>query len=774
MTGEAPPDLERVGVAAAALAFSSLGWAFRSQEVKDYGIDAHVEPFHGSHRPIGRLLALQIKAGDSYFREGTDEGWWYRGTNKHLRYWLGHVLPVIIVMYDDEDRILYWQHVTEDRIEYTDNGWKILIPRVQIVSADATGQLRAITETATGASEDPVAKSLRFLPPSAAAVLSQVQAVEPDGTMRLARLLAQGRDQPRLTVETVLAGRPSWLPAGNGRFEAAIGAYANEHDHHDLALEAFTRAAGYESADAGRLHTVAAVLALGQGDAGQAEHLVRLAEEHGDDGLLLSVARAALVDHQDGADVEAPRVAEILSTASRADLAAEPTAVVLLGVHAARRGDLEEAIRLFETAATGSPPLAVARLQLAQALIARAAGGGSVVAVKDRLQAQDLAREVQREVRQWSGASEKALSVLLKAHMMIGAFKEVVELATPESLGGTALDREASFGEVAVAGAEAAVAMGDRSRAAGFTALVAGISAEVFIRALALDASVPAADQARAWRDALASASTFEQQRGALYHLAALGELHSADLAVGKASHAIDDIQSEILSARSDAAGGEVQRAVKRAVMSLRRHAVKSSAAAEMLVEVLAREGRLDEALAECDRAINRFGAGKIAHDKLNILVQAWLDEADDFATRLLAGPDLAAEQRVMLRQRLIQNRADHGDWRAAEDLCREALAESPDDPGFAWGLMTAQANQGHLDQAWSTYRQLHPPVNAPELIGLWMALHGRFGFTEPEHSRGAGSHRPLARQPGRRRPDLDGLRGTRRPAPAWRAANPP
>jgi len=232
MSGEAPPDVERMGVAASELAFSSWGWAFRGQDVKDYGIDAHVEPFEGPHRPIGRLLALQIKAGESYLREEADGGWWYRGVNKHLRYWLGHVLPVIIVLYDDKGQVLYWQHVTGDRVEYTDSGWKILIPRAQVVSPDAAAQLRAIAEAAAGASEDPVADSLRFLPPSAASVLRQTQVTEPDGTMRLARLLAQGREQPRMTAETILAAQPSWLSAGNGRFEAAIGAYANEHDHH--------------------------------------------------------------------------------------------------------------------------------------------------------------------------------------------------------------------------------------------------------------------------------------------------------------------------------------------------------------------------------------------------------------------------------------------------------------------------------------------------------------------------------------------------------------
>src|SRR6202044_3022834 len=98
----------------------------------------------------------------------------------------------------------------------------------------------------------------------------------------------------------------------------------------------------------------------------------------------------------------------------------------------------------------------------------------------------------------------------------------------------------------------------------------------------------PAPDQAAAWRDALASATTFEQQRGALYHLAALGELQATDLAIGTTSHAVDGVQAEILSARCDAARGKVESAV----MRLRRHAGANSAAAELLVEVLDQAGR--------------------------------------------------------------------------------------------------------------------------------------------------------------------------------------
>jgi hypothetical protein len=89
-----------------------------------------------------RLLALQIKSGEWYFAEEADGGWWYRGKNRHLRYWLGHVLPVLIVIYDPASRTLYWQHVTEDLVEYTDREWKILTPRDQVLQAEVAGQLR--------------------------------------------------------------------------------------------------------------------------------------------------------------------------------------------------------------------------------------------------------------------------------------------------------------------------------------------------------------------------------------------------------------------------------------------------------------------------------------------------------------------------------------------------------------------------------------------------------------------------------------------------------
>jgi hypothetical protein len=97
---------ERVGVNAAGLEFSRWGWAFREQPVADFGIDAHVEPC-SEDRPTGRLIALQIKSGSSYFAEPARGGWVFRGSDTHLLYWFRHALPVVLLLHDPESGITY-------------------------------------------------------------------------------------------------------------------------------------------------------------------------------------------------------------------------------------------------------------------------------------------------------------------------------------------------------------------------------------------------------------------------------------------------------------------------------------------------------------------------------------------------------------------------------------------------------------------------------------------------------------------------------------------
>jgi hypothetical protein len=70
---------ERMGINAVEAIVLRLGWIFREQARPDFGIDALVEICeHG--KPSGRLIALQIKSGESFFKECSTDGFVCRGS----------------------------------------------------------------------------------------------------------------------------------------------------------------------------------------------------------------------------------------------------------------------------------------------------------------------------------------------------------------------------------------------------------------------------------------------------------------------------------------------------------------------------------------------------------------------------------------------------------------------------------------------------------------------------------------------------------------------
>src|SRR5690606_25874090 len=75
------------------------------------------------------LIALQIKSGPSYFKEEKDDHYVYRGEKKHLDYWLDHSLPVLIILYNPQNGICYWEYVKSEKVKDTGEGWSIKIPK---------------------------------------------------------------------------------------------------------------------------------------------------------------------------------------------------------------------------------------------------------------------------------------------------------------------------------------------------------------------------------------------------------------------------------------------------------------------------------------------------------------------------------------------------------------------------------------------------------------------------------------------------------------------
>src|SRR6185437_13754169 len=98
------------GVNEARAAFARLGWFPKDAERPDHGVDLFVETANEDGRPSGRLLGVQAKSGTSYLLASGDGV--VRPEQRHIEYWGGYSLPVIVVVYDPEARLVYWQHVT--------------------------------------------------------------------------------------------------------------------------------------------------------------------------------------------------------------------------------------------------------------------------------------------------------------------------------------------------------------------------------------------------------------------------------------------------------------------------------------------------------------------------------------------------------------------------------------------------------------------------------------------------------------------------------------
>lgn len=126
---------ERVGgqgEGIAKAAFERIGFAFRHQRENDYGIDAHAELIDGE-TATGRLLAIQLKSGETYFSEEVLGGFVFRSDAEHVEYWLQHSLPVVICLCDVERGVVLWQHVSRETVVSTGKGYKIVIPDTQQV-----------------------------------------------------------------------------------------------------------------------------------------------------------------------------------------------------------------------------------------------------------------------------------------------------------------------------------------------------------------------------------------------------------------------------------------------------------------------------------------------------------------------------------------------------------------------------------------------------------------------------------------------------------------
>lgn len=103
---------ERLGVNAVAEAMAKIGQIWRETPMSDVGIDGQIEYVSPEGFATGRMVALQIKSGSSFFRESKGD-WVFHPEEKHRFYWERFPLPVLLVIHNPDTNLSYWQDVRQ-------------------------------------------------------------------------------------------------------------------------------------------------------------------------------------------------------------------------------------------------------------------------------------------------------------------------------------------------------------------------------------------------------------------------------------------------------------------------------------------------------------------------------------------------------------------------------------------------------------------------------------------------------------------------------------
>jgi hypothetical protein len=136
---------ERIGIYEFSLFVTKhFEWICREQSIADVGIDIIIEQSNQGN-PTGKLLAFQVKSGDSNFYE-SENGLTYYVSNIHYNYWLSFDLPVILVLNSIKYNSMFWQIIDKTTLQKTEERWKIIVPTNQKLILESKDDFEAILE----------------------------------------------------------------------------------------------------------------------------------------------------------------------------------------------------------------------------------------------------------------------------------------------------------------------------------------------------------------------------------------------------------------------------------------------------------------------------------------------------------------------------------------------------------------------------------------------------------------------------------------------------
>ncbi|EPP0246237.1 TPA: DUF4365 domain-containing protein [Escherichia coli] len=126
---------ERLGVNAVAEAIAKIGQIWRETSMADVGIDGQIEYVSPEGFATGRMIAVQIKSGPSFFKESKGD-WVFYPEEKHRFYWERFPLPVLIIIHNPETNLSYWQDARQVlRVAKSTDAKGIIIPKSNVLQS---------------------------------------------------------------------------------------------------------------------------------------------------------------------------------------------------------------------------------------------------------------------------------------------------------------------------------------------------------------------------------------------------------------------------------------------------------------------------------------------------------------------------------------------------------------------------------------------------------------------------------------------------------------
>lgn len=710
-----------------------MGWFFRPQDVSDQGIDAHVEEVRfieedGKPRlevGTGRLIALQIKGGGSYFKKKSANGWWFSFTAKKAQLWLGHALPVIVVLVDLKKSVVYWQRISSATVQSTGKGYKVEVPFSQTMST-AGQEWSHIASGLEKLAEARFEYALTQLPPSVCRELENRPPTERSDAALLASHLAEGRANPRGIAQSLLAASPPWIHRNGAWAWLVVASYAAQHEEYDVSAEAFERA-GRASTDRRGRYLAAAALNIMEVDRKRSEGLLDEAATAGDAPLLVAVGRAMLAHPEDEAG---PMSIDPILLTDTEEVRQSSPVQAFLAEQAMRAGDMEAAVMHWRLQLESDPENTHA-LRFGSEILRRRENSNP--AGDDLSEAVTLLESAISLRRKWAGPSVELVAALAPCYMLQGRFETVLQMCLPGPMG-AATQAEARDSRMLRFALNAAYFLGREELVSELAQRLDSSGSDRILK-MRIGLLNPSPDEARElWTEEFDRAVA-----AADYHHIAIAGMALANLGVDKTAALKTYVGRSIMPASLIAFLNAVLVAnsdLDLAMPALRTLALDDLAAGEHLIMKLREANRFLEAAEACQALYAAGGNSWYLIQQASCLVDADDESAEAVATLAANAGDGHPLERARLLTFLGSREGDRGNWDVAERHLTEALKlfASPG-PAVVWRVVVSQLNQGKTTQAAKMLDKYRPVARTKEEAELWARANAAVKWDESKAS---------------------------------------